>query len=69
MQASNVSPSGKVGLTVGNATVTPMGALGAGASRTAVWTVPVRKGEVVTLHANGVTVGYKTQFIYFGVKE
>ena len=46
-----------------------MGALGVGSSRTAVWTVPVREGEVVTLHANGVTVGYKTQFIYFGVKE
>ena len=46
-----------------------MGAFGNGGSRTAVWTVPVRKGEKVTLHANGVTVGYKTQFIYFGVKE
>ena len=69
VEASNVTSSGQVGLTVGNVTVTPMGALGAGGSRTAVWTVPVRKGEVVTLHANGVTVGYKTQFIYFGVKE
>ncbi|MBR3221944.1 MAG: hypothetical protein IKF72_06870, partial [Kiritimatiellae bacterium] len=69
VEASNVKSSGQVGLTVGNVTVTPMGALGAGSSRTAVWTVPVRKGEVVTLHANGVTVGYKTQFVYFGVKE
>ena len=69
VEASNVPSSGQVGLTVGNVTVTPMGALGVGSSRTAVWTVPVREGEVVTLHANGVTVGYKTQFIYFGVKE
>ena len=69
VQASNASPSGQVGLTVGNATVTPMGALGAGGPRTVVWTVPVRKSEVVTLHANGVTIDYKTQFIYFGVKE
>jgi hypothetical protein len=46
-----------------------MGAFGNGGSRTAVWTVPVREGEKVTLHANGVSLGYKVQFIYFGVKE
>ncbi|MBQ6142428.1 MAG: hypothetical protein IJI54_14225, partial [Kiritimatiellae bacterium] len=63
------SSSCQVGLTVGNLTVTPMGAIGSGGSRTAIWTVPVRKGETVTLHANGAAVGYKTQFIYFGVKE
>ena len=40
-----------------------------GGARTAIWTVPVRKGETVTLHANGAAVGCKTQFIYFGVKE
>ena len=63
------SSSSQVGLTVGNLTVTPMGAIGSGGARTAVWTVPVRKDETVTLHANGAAVGYKTQFIYFGVKE
>ncbi|MBR1609134.1 MAG: right-handed parallel beta-helix repeat-containing protein, partial [Kiritimatiellae bacterium] len=61
--------SRQVGLTVGGTTVTPMGALGSGGPRTAVWTVPVRKGEAVTLHANGGSVGYKAQFVYFGVKE
>ena len=68
-EASATSSSTQVGLTVGNTTVTPMGAFGNGGSRTAVWTVPVRKGEKVTLHANGVSIGYKVQFIYFGVKE
>ena len=68
VEASGTS-SGQVGLTVGGTTVTPMGALGNGAARTAVWTVPVRAGETATLHVNGFTVGYKTQFIYFGVKE
>ncbi|MBQ9727605.1 MAG: hypothetical protein IJV65_08900, partial [Kiritimatiellae bacterium] len=63
------SSSSQVGLTVGNLTVTPMGAIGSGGARTAVWTVPVRKGETVTLHANGAALGYKTQFIYFGVPE
>ena len=63
------SSSCQVGLTVGNLTVTPMGAIGSGGSRTAIWTVPVRKDETVTLHANGAAVGYKTQFVYFGVKE
>jgi len=68
-EASATSSSTQVGLTVGSTTVTPMGAFGNGGSRTAVWTVPVRKGEKVTLHANGVSLGYKVQFIYFGVKE
>ncbi|MBQ6103337.1 MAG: hypothetical protein IJL06_06650, partial [Kiritimatiellae bacterium] len=63
------SSSSQVGLTVGNLTVTPMGAIGSGGSRTPIWTVPVRKGETVTLHANGAALGYKTQFIYFGVPE
>ena len=49
--------------------MTPMGAIGSGGSRTPIWTVPVRKGETVTLHANGAALGYKTQFIYFGVPE
>jgi len=67
-EASNTS-SGRVGLTVGGLTVTPLAALGNGGSRTAIWTVPVRKGETVTLEVRGINVGYKTQFIYFGVKE
>ena len=68
-EAKSTSSATQVGLTVGGLTVTPMGALGDGAARTPVWTVPVRKGEVVTLHANGLTLGYKIQFVYFGVKE
>ena len=68
-EAKSTSSTTQVGLTVGSTTVTPMGALGNGSARTPVWTVPVRKGEVVTLHANGLTLGYKIQFVYFGVKE
>ncbi len=66
---ANATASGRnVGLTVGGLAVTPMGALGASGSRTPIWTVPVKKGETVTLSSN-FTIGYKTQFIYFGVKE
>ena len=68
VEASNTS-SGKVGLTVGSVEVTPLGAIGTGGSRTPIWTVPVRKGETVTLEARGISIGYKVQFIYFGVKE
>ena len=66
---SNDTSSGKVGLRVGSVEVTPLAAIGNGGSRTPVWTVPVRQGETVTLTADGITIGYKTQFIYFGVKE
>ncbi|MBQ6102057.1 MAG: hypothetical protein IJL06_00125, partial [Kiritimatiellae bacterium] len=66
---SNDTSSGKVGLRVGSLEVTPLAAIGNGGSRTPVWTVPVRQGETVTLTADGITIGYKTQFIYFGVKE
>ena len=67
-EASDTS-SGKVGLKVGSLTVTPLGAIGAGGSRTPIWTVPVRAGETVMLEARGISIGYKVQFIYFGVKE
>ena len=66
---SNDTSSGKVGLRVGSLEVTPLAAIGNGGSRTPVWTVPVRQGETVTLRADGITIGYKTQFIYFGGKE
>ena len=66
---ANSTASGKnVGLTVGGLTVTPLGALGASGARTPIWTVPVKKGETVTLSSN-FTIGYKVQFIYFGVKD
>jgi hypothetical protein len=66
---SNDTSSGEVGLTVGSLEVTPLAAIGNGGARTPVWTVPVRQGETVTLRADGISIGYKTQFIYFGVKE
>ena len=66
---ANSTASGKnVGLAVGGLTVTPLGALGTSGARTPIWTVPVKKGETVTLSTN-FTIGYKIQFIYFGVKE
>ena len=68
VEASNTS-SGRVGLAVGSTTVTPLAAIGTGGSRTPIWTVPVRAGEKVTLEARGISIGYKVQFIYFGVKE
>ena len=68
VEASNTS-SGKVGLKVGSVEVTPLGAIGTGGSRTPIWTVPVRKGEKVTLEARGISIGYMVQFVYFGVKE
>ena len=68
VEASNTS-SGRVGLKVGSVEVTPLGAIGNGGSRTPIWTVPVRKGEAVALEARGISIGYKVQFIYFGVKE
>ena len=68
VEASDTS-SGKVGLTVGSTTVTPLAAIGTGGSRTPIWTVPVRANEKVTLEARGISIGYTAQFIYFGVKE
>ena len=68
VEASDTS-SGKVGLTVGSTTVTPLAAIGTGGSRTPIWTVPVRAGDKVTLEARGISIGYTAQFIYFGVKE
>ncbi len=68
-EASGTSANGKVGLMVGSLEVTPLAAIGAGGARTPIWTVPVRKGETVTLESRGLNLGYKTQFIYFGVKE
>ena len=68
VEASNTS-SGKVGLKVGSVEVTPLGAIGTDGSRTPIWTVPVRKGEKVTLEARGISIGYMVQFVYFGVKE
>ena len=68
-EASGTSANGKVGLMVGSLEVTPLAAIGNGGSRTAIWTVPVRKDETVVLSVSGITIGYKTQFVYFGVKE
>ncbi len=68
VEASATASGRNVGLTVGGLAVTPLGALGASGARTPIWTVPVKKGETVTLSTN-FTIGYKIQFIYFGVKE
>ncbi|MBR1837458.1 MAG: hypothetical protein IJ783_09245, partial [Kiritimatiellae bacterium] len=69
-EAGNIPSGGRVGLTVGGLAVTPLAGIGpAGGSRTPIWTVPVRAGEKVALEARGLSIGYKAQFIYFGVKE